>query len=94
MPITYQLEEAIKKLTAKNNAGPALKRLSDCRVAVYAGGRTSNETTYLKGQNADAAGVNAHWTDAWDTFAGARGVTGETRPDQKRRLFFVSQNYP
>ena len=96
MPDFRQMDEMIKKLTAKNNAGPALKRLSDCRTAVYGGGRDSNELTYLRNQNTDAATVNTNLPDAWDTFAGARGVTGagDTRPSQKKRVFFVSQIYP
>ena len=94
MALFYQLDEAIKKMTASNNAGPDLKRLSDCRVAIYGNGRSSAELTYLRGQNADGASVNTHRIDAWDTFAGAQGVTDETRPDQKIRLFFRTQDYP
>lgn len=88
------MDEMLKKLSAKQNGGETLKRLSDARTAVYGGGRDSNELTYLRAQNTDAATVNTHLPDAWNTFAGAQGVTDETRPDQKKRVFFRTQNYP
>lgn len=97
MAIFYSTDEAIKKLTAKNNAGPDLKRISDCRVAVYGGGRASDELVYLRAQNADASGVNTHQPDAWDTFAGVRGVTGTNsyqETHRKKSLFFRTQAYP
>ena len=84
----------LNKLSAKSNGGETLKRLSDARTTVYGSGRDSHELTYLKAQNTDAAGVNLHLEDAWDTFAGARGVTSVTRPTEKKRLFFIEQNYP
>ena len=96
MPIFYRMDEMLKKLSAKNNAGGNLKRLSDARTAVYGGGRDSQELTYLRAQNTDSATVNTHLPDAWDTFAGAQGVTGagDRRPSQKKRIFFRTQNYP
>lgn len=78
----------------KSNAAPTPHRLSDLRVAVYGGGRFSNELAYLKGQNGDASGINNTWADAWDRFAGAQGVTSVTRPTEKRRLFMREGNYP
>lgn len=96
MPIFYQMDEMLKKLSAKSNGGETLKRLSDARVTVYGGGRDSDELIYLRSQNADAEGVNTNLPDAWDTFAGAQGVTdaGDVRPSQKKRIFFRTQNYP
>lgn len=87
------MDEMIKKLTAKNGAGPTLRRLSDTRTAVYGSGRTSAELTYLRGQNTDAATVNTHWADAWEGFAGLRSATS-ARGTQKRREFFRNQTYP
>lgn len=88
------MTDALNKLSAKINGGETLKRLSDARAAVYGGGRDSHELTYLRGQNGDAAGVNTHRADAWDTFSGAQGVTDVTRPTEKERIFFQEQNYP
>lgn len=85
----------LKKLSAKSNGGETLKRLSDARVTVYSGGRNFDELTYLKGQNADASGVNTHLPDAWDTFAGAQGVTTNYQEThRKKQIFFRTQNYP
>lgn len=97
MPIYYQQDEMLKKLTAKSNGGEILKRLSDARVAVYGNGRASGELAYLKGQNTDAVSVNTHLPDAWDTFAGARGVTGTNtyqETHRKKQAFFRTQSYP
>ena len=94
MPAFRQMDEMLKKLSAKSNGGETLKRLSDARTTVYGGGRDSHELIYLRGQNTDAAGVNTHLPDAWDTFAGAQGATDSTRPTQKKRIFFATQSYP
>lgn len=97
MPIFYSIDEQIKKLTAKSNGGETLKRLSDARTTVYGNGRASDELTYLKGQNTDAVSVNTHLPDAWDRFAGARGVTGTNtyqETHRKKQAFFRTQSYP
>ena len=94
MPRWYLIDEQIKTLTQSTGVTNTLQRVSDQRVAKYGNARTSAELTYLRSQNTDSAGVNTHWADAWDTFAGAQGVTTVNRPTEKRNVFFRTKNYP
>ena len=93
MGLFYKQQNKIEALSKKTGLPLTGNRASDLASSLYGDrGNTFDELKYLRNENASDEGVDIRNSDAWITYAGAKGVT-TNRADQLEREFYKEKAY-